>query len=227
VAKLILFGNGRGADVAYRFLSKDTDHEIYGFTVDEKYITESTFRGLPLVPFEDVERRFPPDDYRMLILLGYQGMNQLRESKFRAAKDKGYTLESYVASDIFRVEDIKVGENCFILDNQSISLDVSVGNNVVMWSSNHIGDLTQIGDHAWIASHVTVAANVEIGERAFIGIGATISNSVKVAASSFIGADRLIVNSTDENGVYVHSQEAKLDVASKPFMRVMMAGKKL
>jgi len=227
VAKLIIFGNGRGADVAYRFIAKDTDHEICGFTVDEKYITEPSLRGLPLVPFEDVERRFPPDDYRMLILLGYQGMNQLRESKFLAAKGKGYTLESYVASDIFRVEDINVGENCFILDNQSISLDVTIGNNVVMWSSNHIGDLTLIGDHVWIASHVTVAANVEIGERAFVGIGATISNSVKVASGTFIGADRLVVNSTDENGVYVHSQEAKLDVASKAFMRVMMAGKKL
>ena len=227
MAKLILFGNGRGADVAYRFLSKDTDHEICGFTVDETYITEPTLRGLPLVPFEDVERRFPPDDYRMLILLGYQGMNQLRESKFREAKAKGYTLESYVASDIFRVEDIQVGENCFILDNQSISLDVTIGNNVVMWSSNHIGDLTAIRDHAWIASHVTVAANAEIGERAFIGIGATISNSVKVAPGTFVGADRLVVNSTDEDGVYVHSQEAKLDVPSKSFMRVMMAGKKL
>ncbi len=227
MSKLILFGNGRGADVAYRFLSKDSPHNICAFTVDQKYISSETFRDLPIVPFENVEERYPPDEYRMLILLGYQGMNGLRETKFHEAKAKGYKLESYVASNIFRVEDIQVGENCFILDNQSISLDVSIGNNVVMWSSNHIGDMTHIADHAWVSSHVTVAANVEIGERAFLGIGATVSNSVKVAPGTFVGADRLITQNTEVDSVYVHSHESKLDATSKAFMRVMVAGKKL
>jgi sugar O-acyltransferase (sialic acid O-acetyltransferase NeuD family) len=227
VSKLILFGCGRGADVAYRFLSKDTDHEICAFTVDKEYIKSDSFRGLPLVPFETVTETYPPDEYRMLILLGYQGMNRLRESKFLEAKAKGYTLESYVASDVFRVEDLQIGENCFILDNQSISLDVTIGNNVVMWSSNHIGDLTHIGDHAWVSSQVTVAANVEIGERAFLGIGATVANWTKIAPDSFIGADRLIAGHTEPGRVYVFGHEAKLDVDSKTFMRVMMASKKL
>ena len=227
MSKLVLFGNGRGADVAYRFLKSDSEHEICGFTVDRKFMTGETYRDLPIVPFDAVEERFPPEEYRMLILLGYQGMNSLREVKFREAKAKGYRLESYVASNIFRVEDIQVGENCFILDNQSISLDVSIGNNVVMWSSNHIGDMTHIADHAWISSHVTVAANVEIGERAFLGIGATISNGVKLAPATFVGADRLITQDTQASGVYVSGHEAKIEANSRAFMRVVMASKKL
>ena len=183
MSKIVLFGNGRGASVAHRFLAKDSTHEIVGFTVDARYMTSDTHRGLPLVPFEEVQVRFPPDDYRMLILLGYQQMNGLRAEKFQQAKMKGYTLESYVASDIFHVEPIVVGENCFIMDNQSISLDVRIGNDVVMWSSNHIGDLTTIGDHAWISSHVTVAANVKIGERAFVGVGATVTGGNSGGAS--------------------------------------------
>ena len=135
------------------------------FTVDDRYVQGPAHRGLPLVPFEEVERRFPPDDFRMLILLGYQSMNGLRADKYRQAKAKGYTLESYVASDIFRVDPLNIGENCFIMDNQSISLDVRIGNDVVMWSSNHIGDLSTIEDHAWISSHATLAAQVTIGER--------------------------------------------------------------
>ena len=75
-----------------------------------------------------------------------------------------------------RGRDLDVGENCFILDNQSISLDVKIGNNVVMWSSNHIGDLSTIGDHSWLASHVTVAAEVTVQPYCFLGIGATIGN---------------------------------------------------
>ena len=227
MSKIVLFGCGRGADVAYRFMSNDTKHEICGFTVDQKYIAADTFRGLPLVPFENVEETYPPDDYRMLILLGYQEMNQLRANKYAEAKKKGYALESYVASNIFRVEPLDVGENCFILDNQSISLDVKIGNNVIMWSSNHIGDMTHIGDHTWVSSQVTVAANVEIGERAFLGIGATVSNAVKVAPDTFVGADRLISTDTDNAGVYVHDGNQRLDTDSKTFMRIMMARKKL
>jgi len=227
MSKVVLFGAGRGAAVAHRFLGRDTDHEVVGFTVDERYVSETSHRGLPLVPFEEVERRFPPERHGMLILLGYQGMNGLRARKFQEAKAKGYTLESYVASDIFRVEPIRVGENCFIMDNQSISLDVTIGNNVVLWSSNHVGDLTVIEDHSWISSHVTLAANVTVRERSFLGIGATIANGVTIGREAFVGADVLVSNDMGERAVRVSGQPGELDVDSNAFMRVMMAAGKL
>ncbi len=226
MSRIVLFGTGRGADVAYRMLKGDTNHEIVGFTVDGARLDRSEFRGLPVVAYEDVEKHFPPEDYRMLILLGYQGMNGVRERKFREAKAKGYTLESYVASNIFRVEPLNIGENCFIFDNQSISLDVKIGNNVVMWSSNHIGDLTEISDHAWISSHVTVAASARILERAFLGIGCTVSNGVKIGQGSLIGAHVMVSTDTEPDSVHVWGQD-KLDIPAGAFMRMMMAKGKL
>jgi sugar O-acyltransferase (sialic acid O-acetyltransferase NeuD family) len=226
MSRIVLFGAGRGASVAHRFFAGDTEHEVVGFAIDGALLAANEYRGLPLVAFEDVERRFPPETCRMHVLLGYQQMNGLRERKFGEAKAKGYTLESYVASDIFRVEPISVGENCFILDNQSISLDVTIGNNVVMWSSNHVGDMSTIEDHAWLASHVTIAANVTIGERAFIGVGATVSNHVKIGAETLVGANLMVSNDTEPKSVHVFGQ-GKLDVESRPFMRMMMASKKL
>jgi acetyltransferase-like isoleucine patch superfamily enzyme len=226
VSKIVLFGSGRGASVAHRFFAGDTEHEVVGFAVDGQHLSAQEYRGLPLVAFEDVQQRFPPETCRMHVLLGYQQMNGLRRRKFNEAKAKGYTLESYVASNIFRVEPITVGENCFILDNQSISLDVEIGSNVVMWSSNHIGDMSIIHDHAWVASHVTVAANVTIGERAFLGIGATVSNGVTIGAESLIGANLMISGDTAPKSVHVFGQ-GKLDIESSPFMRMMMASKKL
>lgn len=226
MSKIVLFGTGRGADVAYRFLTGDTDHEIVGFTVDDKHRKVDTLRELPVVAFEEVERHFPPDEFRMLVLLGYQGMNSLRQQKYEAAKAKGYALESYVASDIFRVEPVSVGENCFILDNQSISLDVKIGNNVVMWSSNHIGDMTTIADHAWVASHCTLAANVEVGQRAFLGIGCTISNWVKVGDETMIGAHAFITSDTAPGSVHLFGKDAD-DMPARAFMRLTMASKKL
>jgi acetyltransferase-like isoleucine patch superfamily enzyme len=226
LSKVVLFGAGRGAEVAHRFLAGDSEHEVVAFTVDSVNLRQKEYRGLPLVAFEEVQRFYPPDGFTMLILLGYQQMNGLRAQKYTEARGKGYVLESYVASDIFRVGPIAVGENCFILDNQSISLDVKIGNNVVMWSSNHIGDLSVIDDHAWVSSHVTIAANVRVGERAFLGIGATIGNGVTIGSNSFVGAHLLVASDTAPRSVTIEGQSAA-GVDSATFMRMMMVKKKL
>lgn len=227
MSNIILYGTGRGASVAHRFLTSDSPHNIIGFTVDSQYMTASTYRDLPLVAFEEVEQHYPPESYRMMILLGYQDMNELRAKKYQEAKKKGYILESYVASNIFQAEKINTGENCFILDNQSISLDVAIGNNVVMWSSNHIGDMTVIHDHAWITSHVSVAANVEIGEHAFLGIGAVVSNKVKIGYKSLVGAGALVTDSIPDCAVSLDGKLIIQNMTSSVFLRVMMAKGKL
>jgi sugar O-acyltransferase (sialic acid O-acetyltransferase NeuD family) len=227
MSKVVLFGTGRGADVAYRFLTRDSDHEVCGFSTDLRYIKGETFHDLPVVAFEDVEQRFPPEQYKFLVLLGYQGMNGLRAEKYLAAKAKGYSFVSYVNSQFYRAEDLSIGENCFILDNQSISLDVKIGNNVVMWSSNHIGDLSTIGDHSWLASHVTVAAEVNVRPCCFLGIGATIGNKLTLGQRTFVGANALVVSDTEANSVHVSPASEAIDLDSGAFMRVMMAKGKL
>jgi sugar O-acyltransferase (sialic acid O-acetyltransferase NeuD family) len=227
MSKVVLFGTGRGADVAYRFLNRDSEHEISGFAVDRQYLDRERFHELPVVAFEDVERHFPPDEFKMFILLGYQRMNAFRAGKYREAKQKGYSFISYANSNFYRAEELSIGENCCILDNQSISLDVKIGNNVVLWSSNHVGDLTVIEDHVWLASHVTIAAEVVVRPYCFLGIGATIGNKVTLAEGTFVGANALVVADTPKNAVCVTGESNRVDADSTTFLRVMMAKGKL
>lgn len=227
MSKIILFGSGRGADVAYRFLTRDSDHQVCGFATEQAHLTHDWLHDLPVVAFETVEDRFPPDEYKFLVLLGYQRMNSLRAEKYLAVKSKGYDCISYVNSGFFRAEDLDVGENCFILDNQSLSLDVKVGDNVVMWSSNHVGDLSRIGDHAWVSSHVTVAGEVDVGPRCFLGIGSTISNRLTLGEGTFVGANALIATDTAKGSVHTAPAATANDLDSKSFMRIMMGKGKL
>jgi acetyltransferase-like isoleucine patch superfamily enzyme len=132
-----------------------------------------------------------------------------------------------VNSHFYRAEDLNVGENCFILDNQSISLDVKIGNNVVMWSSNHMGDFSVIDDHVWLASHVTVAAEVTVRPYCFLGIGATIGNKVTLAKSTFVGADALVTSDSAEGDVCLAKESEKAGMDSTSFLRIMMAKGKL
>ncbi len=227
MSKVILFGGGRGADVAYRYLKNDSDHEICGFTVDGAYYQEKSFKGMPVVPFEEVTRHFPPDQYKMLVFLGFQQMNHLRAQKYLAAKKKGYSFISYVSSRAYSLEPVKVGENCFIMEGQCINLDVRIGNNVVLWSCNHIGDKTVIGDHVWLSSHVTIASDVKIEDYSFLGINATVSNHVTIAPDTFIGAGAFISHNTKKGGVYAHPETKCFSEDSFTFMKVMETAKKL
>lgn len=221
MAKLIIFGCGRGADVSARYFANDSAHEVCGFTVETQYLSSESFRGLPLVDFSVVQTRFPPEEYQMFIPLGFQKMNDLRAQKYADAKKKGYACASYVSSKVVSHDVLNVGENCFILENNTINFDVKIGNNVVIWSACQIGDQSLIGDHVWISSHATLSGEVTIGEYSFLGINCTVSNYVKVARKSYIGAGSFIAQDTAEKGVYVIEGTKRFKVDSDQFLALL------
>jgi NDP-sugar pyrophosphorylase family protein len=51
-------------------------------------------------------------------------------------------------------ESVGLGENCLVLEDNTIQPFASIGRNVTLWSGNHIGHHAQIRDHCFIASHV-------------------------------------------------------------------------
>lgn len=221
MSKVVLFGTGGGADTAYRYLTKDSPHEIVGFTVDAARRDRDSHKGLPVVDFEKVAERFPPSEYKMFILLSFDGMNALRIKKYEEAKAKGYSFVSYVASDIFRIEPISVGQNCLILESQTINLDVKIGDNVVLWSGNHVGDRSTIGDHTWVSSQAAIGGDVKIGSGCFIGMHATIGHGISVADRNFIGAGALVTKNTKPAAVYVRESCKPLPMTSDVFGNII------
>ena len=49
------------------------------------------------------------------------------------------------------------GDNCFILEDNTVQPFVTIGNNVTLWSGNHIGHDSVIEDDCFISSHVVVS----------------------------------------------------------------------
>jgi sugar O-acyltransferase (sialic acid O-acetyltransferase NeuD family) len=209
MSRLIIFGAGDIARIGHFYFARDSEHEVAAFTVDSKYRDSETFLDLPLVPFEEVATRYPPDDYKMFVALSYAGMNKLRAEKYQAAKEKGYELASYVSSRCSFLTDHPVGDNCFILEDNTIQPFVKIGNNVTLWSGNHIGHDSVIEDHCFLASHIVVSGHCHIHPYCFIGVNATLRNSITIARESLIGAGAVIMKDTSEQGVYL-PQRAKL-----------------
>jgi sugar O-acyltransferase (sialic acid O-acetyltransferase NeuD family) len=209
MSKLVIFGAGDIARLAHYYFTRDSQHEVAAFTVDEKYRQADTFLDLPLAPFEKLVQHYPPQDYKMFVALSYARMNKLRAEKYHQAKDNGYELVSYVSSRCSFLTDHPVGDNCFILEDNTIQPFVKIGNDVTLWSGNHIGHDAVIEDHCFLASHIVVSGYVRIRNNCFIGVNATLRNSITIAPETLIGAGAVIMKDTVEKGVYL-PQRAEL-----------------
>ena len=201
--KLVLFGTGDIARLAHVYFARDSTYEVVAFTVDRAYLDGPTFRDLPLVAFDEVARAYPPATHAMFIALSYAKMNQVRIAKYGEAKRMGYTLASYVSSRCTFLSDNPVGDNCFILEDNTIQPFVQIGSNVTLWSGNHIGHDAVIEDHCFLASHIVVSGRVRIGEACFIGVNATLRNAITIAPRTLVGAGAVIMKDTEQGGVYL------------------------
>ena len=200
---LIIFGLGDAAQLAHYFFSKDSEYEVVAFTVDTAYISEKTFCGLPIIAFEKITEYYTPDYFEIFIALGYSKLNAIRKDKYLAAKAMGYRLASFISSHATVLNEGRIGENCFIFEDNTIQPFVTIGNNVTLWSGNHIGHHSTIKDHCFIASHVVVSGGVEIGEQCFIGVNATLRDHINIGEKCVIGAGALLLSDAEPEGVYI------------------------
>ena len=67
--KVVVFGAGDIAQLAHFYLTHDSPFEVVAFTVDRAFVTEPAFCGLPVVPFEEINARYPPDRFDMFVAL--------------------------------------------------------------------------------------------------------------------------------------------------------------
>jgi sugar O-acyltransferase (sialic acid O-acetyltransferase NeuD family) len=202
VAKVVVFGTGQWAELAQFYLTQDSPHEVVGFTVDAEYLSAGSFKGLPVTAFEEVDKHFPPDQFRLFIPLGFAEMNHVRAERYFDAKRRGYELISYVSSKAITWPGFTCGDNCFILEGNNIQPFATVGNNVVMWSFNHIGHHSVIRDHVMLTSNVVIAGGCTIEEYCFLGANATIRDETVVAHDTLVGMDASIQADTKEFEIY-------------------------
>jgi sugar O-acyltransferase (sialic acid O-acetyltransferase NeuD family) len=203
MAKVIIFGIQDFASLAHFYLRQDSEHEVTAFSVTEKYLPrEERFEGLPIVAFEHVEDVYPPGQYRFFAPMSHRKMNVLRKSIYDQIKGKGYRLISYVSSKATVFPGAAVGDNCFILEDNTLQPFIVVGNDVMMWSGNHIGHHSLIKDHVFFSSHVVLSGHCTVEPFCFLGVNATIRDGLHIAEGTFVAMSACVSKDTEAWGVY-------------------------
>ena len=207
--KLIIFGNTNAAIVAYQNIQIDTNDQVVAFTVDKEFVHQDKYMNLPLVAFEEIEKYYSPDNYQMLIAIGYGRNNKLRTDKYEEAIRKGYSLYTFIHSRALVFNDTLIGKNCIIGGNVVIHPGVVIGDNVIIRENCFIGHHTHIKDHCFIAAGAVIAGEVTINKFCFLGVNSTIKDNLTIAQQCVIGAGVTILNSTNEREVYFTNANQK------------------
>ena len=201
---VVVFGTGQLADIAHVLLEHDSPYRVAAFTVDADHLPpQKTHRGLPLTAFEELPESYPNEKFRLFIPISAKRMNRLREEKYTAAKQMGYRCISYISSHATVLPESRIGENCFIFENNVIQPFAKIGDNVVLWSGNHIGHHSEIKSHNFLTSHIVVSGNVTIEPYCYLGVNATLRDGITIASGTIIGAGALVLKDTREKEVYL------------------------
>lgn len=206
--------------MVYFQLTNDSPHEVVAFSVDGEHVSQQKKWGLPVVPFDKLLNTYPPDDYKMLVAVGYQDLNRFRATKYYEAKAKGYNLISYISSRASNVSKINIGDNCIVLENAVLQPCANIGNNVFFWNGNHLGHHARIEDHCYVAGHVVISGMAMIEPYCFLGVNATIGHEVTIGRESFIGANALVTKNAPAKSVYIVSDTQRFRLDSESFMKL-------
>ena len=184
--KLVIFGNGEIASMARFYFDNDSDYTVVGFVVDDNYVNDHQFEGLPLVAYSEVDKIVDSNTFGFCAL-SYHQLNHVRAEKFAQLLSDGFRFASYVSSRAFVADTVKIGRNCLILENQTVQDRVQFGDNVFLWSANHIGHGSVIGSHSYLSSHVCISGHVKIGERCFFGVNSTVADFIEIGSDVMVG----------------------------------------
>ena len=221
--QLVIIGDSAFAEVAYEYFTHDSPYEVVAFSVESAYLKRDTLFGLPVVPFEELPSRFDPQTTDFYAAIVYSQLNRLRARMYQAAKAMGFAPASYVSSRAFVWPNVKLGEHCFVFEDNTVQPFVTLGDNVVLWSGNHVGHHSHIGNHCFISSQVVISGFCAVGDHSFIGVNSCVANNVSIGTDCWIGPGCTIGRNTEANTIYKTTEAEAAKVSARRFFKVREA----
>lgn len=200
---IVIFGLNDFASLAHFYFTHDSAREVVAFTVHAAYCNAASFEERPIVAFEDLAAVYPPDTVDLFAPMAPRRANGDRQDVYEAGLAAGFQFASYVSSRATTFPGFRPGQNCFILEDNTIQPFVQIGSDVILWSGNHIGHHSVIRDHVFVASHVVVSGHCEIGRNAYLGVNSTLRDGTVIGDGSMVGMGANVTRNTEPWSVNV------------------------
>jgi sugar O-acyltransferase (sialic acid O-acetyltransferase NeuD family) len=218
--ELVIVGDSLFAEIAHEYFEHDSPHHVVAFSVEREYQKRDRLRDLPVLPFDELASEIDPAHHSVFVALTYGRLNRVRTRLLDAAVAQGFRPASYVSSRAFVWPNVRLGEHCFIFEDNTLQPFVSIGRNCILWSGNHIGHHCSIADNVFVASHAVVSGSVRIGDNCFIGVNATLVNDIEIGADSWIGPAVTVTRNVEPNSVWRAPRGERRSVSARDAFKV-------
>ncbi len=216
--KLIIFGTTYFSEMLMYYVEKYDNAEVIAFTADEQYITSDVIFDRPAVGFECLDKEFDMENISVMLGIGYNNMNGLRQKKFQEIKKHGYKIESFIHPSV-HMEKCKFGEGNIMLENVSIGYSVNIGDCNIFWNGSNISHHCTIGNYNFFAPSSVLAGKVKVRDNCFFGINVTVRGGITIEDRTLAGAGAYISKDTCQGSVYVpEKSKCLVGKTSKDFL---------
>jgi UDP-N-acetylbacillosamine N-acetyltransferase len=181
--ELVLYGVGSFAALLTHHLEA-TGRRVAAYAVDREHLGAAP-APRPVVLFDELTRRHPPDRCDLLVAVGYRRM-RARRAMFERARALGYRLASFVSPTAVVAAGVTLGENVVLLDQVVVEPFASIGDHVVLGAGALVSHESRVGAHVFASARVLLAGRTTVGEGSFLAIAAATINDVTLAPETHL-----------------------------------------
>ena len=218
--KLLIFGNGDIANLAFVNFKNQNRYKISGFVLDKKFINKNKHNNLPIFAYETLLATHPPKNYKLFIGLGLGDLNLDRKKVFIESQNYGYELVNCLTKNC-AIYSSNIGINNLILDNVVIQPFCKLGDNNIIAPNSVIGHNSVLGSHNYIGPNVSLCGFNEVESLNFIGANSTVSGHVKIRNSNYLGPSVNVFSDIKSNKTILNKNSNILKINSLSFIRLI------
>jgi sugar O-acyltransferase (sialic acid O-acetyltransferase NeuD family) len=140
-----------------------------------------------VLSFDEVVRRYRPDECEIVFAIGY-GNLPARLEAYRRLKGAGFRAKTLIHRNAYVRDPAKIGEGAIVMANATVDCNAVIGEIAVLWPGVVVNHDSVVSRNTFLSPSATVCGFVTVGESCFVGAGAVIVDHVEVPAGSFIKA---------------------------------------
>lgn len=134
---------------------------------------------------ETVRRDFSPNEYGMVLAIGYSNLTA-RWLAWERIVAAGYISPTLIHPRAYVADTAQVGQGCMVMAGAIVDVRAKLGDAVVAWPGVCINHDVVIGNNTFLSPNSTICGCSVVGVNTFIGANAVIADHCSVPPASFI-----------------------------------------
>lgn len=212
--QFVIVGAGDFADLVADLIVSEMHRQLAGYAVDQKYLKQDVYHGLPVRPYEEICQYYPPENYTPVIGFVGSHMYDQRYEKYKELKALGYEMENVIHPTAQISSTSRIGDGNIFLPYTIAGTGSRIGNCNFFAPQAYVCHHVTVGDSNYFAPNASTTGYVEIGNNCFLGANSAVNNKVKVADYTFVGGGVFISKDTKPYEIYAPKRSIPQENAS-------------